>query len=115
MTWVIVVLLLLLLLWQVSSLTLSHKRRLHLFNYTLYMILDDAMRADQRAKFEDWIRKCAAKDQRQLFSMARQVLEGHIENWAKATPSTVAAHALLWNAAALVRGTGRTNSAVATE
>ena len=97
MVWVVVVVLVMLVIFQVALLILSHKKRLHLFNYALYLLLDDRMHADQQRKFEDWIRNSGATNPPRLFSMARQVLETHIEKWAKATPSTVAAHGLLWN------------------
>jgi hypothetical protein len=47
---------------------LSQGKRLNLRNYIVYLLLDDSIRADHKAKFEQWIQQSNAKNAMDLSS-----------------------------------------------
>ena len=50
----------LLLLWHFAGSLLSRRKRLHLRNYIVYLLLDDPVRSDHKRKFEQWIQQSNA-------------------------------------------------------
>ena len=99
MAWIVVVLLF---LWHVASMVHSHRRRLHQFNFILYMLLDDPTRSQQREALKKWLQQHDARDKTELFATARRALEAHIEDCSR-TLNTVATHGLVWNSWQLSR------------
>lgn len=87
----------LLLLWYFASQRFAHRKRLHLRNYVVYLLLDDTIRNDHKAKFEQWIRESDASNALELSSMAHSVIENMADSLASKGSSTLAAHAMLWN------------------
>ena len=86
----------LLLFWYIAGQRFSHRKRLHLTNYVLYLLLDDSIRTDHKAKFGQWIQQSKAQDAMQLSLQASNVIERMADSLA-AGGSTLGAHAMLWN------------------
>lgn len=111
MAWIILILLL---IWHVASVARSMRRRMYLFNYILSLLLDDGIRADQKAKLESWIPTSGATDASRLYHMTREALESYIQGWTKATGYPIlAAQSALWDsvaAKALKTGSAQTKS-----
>jgi hypothetical protein len=97
MGWIGWALLVLLLLWYFASQTFSHRKRLHLRNYIVYLLIDDSIREDHKAKFAQWIRQSGASNALELSSMAHSVIESMADSLASKGSSTLAAHAMMWN------------------
>ena len=100
MEWVGWGLLLLALLWHHQGMKLSHRKRLNLRNYVIYLLVDDSIRKDHKTKFESWIRESLAKDALELSSGADSTVENMADILASEGDSTIGAHALLWNSEA---------------
>jgi hypothetical protein len=94
--WIGWILFALLLLWYVAGQRFSHRKRLHLRNYVLYLLLDDSIRMDHKAKFQQRIQQSNARDAMQLSSQAGNVIENMADSLG-AGGSTLGAHAMLWN------------------
>lgn len=60
-----------LLLWYFAQMNL-HKKRLHLRNYNVYLLLSDRIRTNHRNKFEQWIRDAEVRGAFQLSTLARR-------------------------------------------
>ena len=91
------ILLMALLVWHVASMTRTMRRRMHLSNYIIYLLVDDDIRADQKKKLEEWIPTSGAANASQLYSMTRSALESYIEGWAKASGAPIlATQSKLW-------------------
>lgn len=56
----------LLLLWYLASQRFSYRKRLYLRNHIVYLLFDDSIREDHKAKFWQWIRQSNARDARHL-------------------------------------------------
>src|SRR2546430_17672709 len=97
MQWIGWVLFILLLIWFFASYTTSHRIRLNLRNYIVYLLLQDPIREYHKAKFEQWIQQSHAKDAMELSSAAHNVIEIMAGSLATKGGSTLAAHAMLWN------------------
>jgi hypothetical protein len=82
-------------LWFVAAQRFSHRRRLHLRNYVVYLLLNDTIRNDHREKFEEWIRTSGARDAMQLGVRACNTIESMAESLDKHT--VLGAHSTLWN------------------
>jgi hypothetical protein len=97
MEWIGWVLFVLLLFWYFAGLNFSHRKRLHLRNYIVYLLIDDAIREDHKAKFGQWIRQSNERNALQLSSMTNNVIESMADSLASGGSSTLGAHAMLWN------------------
>lgn len=86
----------LLVLWYFAGQRFSHRKRLHLRNYIVYLLLDDSIRNDHKAKFGQWIQQSDARDAMHLSLQAGNVVENMADSLA-AGGSTLGAHAILWN------------------
>jgi hypothetical protein len=100
MEWIGWGLFVLLLLLYFASMNFAHRKRLHLRNYIIYLLVDDSVREDHKAKFEQWIRQSSASNAMELSSRAHSVIENMADSLASEGSSTLAAHAMLWNSAA---------------
>ena len=86
----------LLLFLYIAGLRFSHRKRLHLTNYVLYLLLDDSIRTDPKATFGQWIQQSNARDAMHLSLQASNVIESMADSLS-AGGSTLGAHAMLWN------------------
>jgi hypothetical protein len=82
-------------LFFVSAQRFSHRKRIHLRNYITLLLLNDNIRNDHKAKFEQWIRQSGAKDAMQLGLRACSVIENMADSLAQNVP--LGAHSALWN------------------
>ena len=94
--WIGWILFALLLLLYVAGQIFSHRKRLHLRNYVLYLLPDDSIRTDHKAKFQQWVQQSNARDAMQLSSQASNVIE-RMADALGTGGSTLSAHAMLWN------------------
>jgi hypothetical protein len=83
-----------LLVWFFASMIYSHKRRLYLRNYIVYLLINDEIRGDHKFKFIEWARSVDVKDAMDLSQRAY----GVIENMAAqlSATSTLAAYTMIW-------------------
>lgn len=88
-------------LWSVAAQRLSHRKRRHLRHYAIYLLLDDQIRDDHKAKLEEWVRKSGANDAMQLSLRACNVIENMADSLAE-HGSSLGAHSMLWNSDAAV-------------
>lgn len=63
----------------------------------MYLLIDDSIREDHKAKFRDWIRQSSASNALELSSLAHSVIENMADSLASKGSSTLTAHAMLWN------------------
>jgi hypothetical protein len=88
-----------LLFFYLGGQRLSQRKRLNLRNYIVYLLLDDSIRSDHKAKFGLWIQQSNAHDAMQLSSQASNVIENMADSLG-AGGSTLTAHSMLWNSEA---------------
>jgi hypothetical protein len=96
------VLFVLLLIWFIAGMRFSHKKRLHLNYYIVYLLLNDATREKHKQDFEKLIRETDANDASSLSLKAYNALEGMADRLAAGDPnipstsSVLGAHAMIW-------------------
>lgn len=95
MGWIIAIMVV---LWFVAAQRLSHRKRLHLRNYVIHLLLNDSIRDDHKGKFEEWIRHSDARDAMQLGVRACNTIENMADSLGRQAP--LGAHSMLWNSAA---------------
>jgi hypothetical protein len=78
-----------------STQQFSQRKRRHLNDYVIFLLLKDDIRNDHKAKFEQWIRQSGAKDAMQLGMRAHTVIESMADSLATEVP--LGAHSALWN------------------
>jgi len=95
--------------WYVASQNFSHKKRLHLRSYVIFLLLNDAVRDDHKGKLADWIQKSDALSPKELHDRADSVIENMADRFAVSGNSLLAAVSLLWEseAASTLRGRAR--------
>ena len=91
------------LIWFVFSYRLSHKKRLRLNYYVVYLLLNDAIREKHKMDFEGWLQNAQAGDASSLTLKALTALEDMANRLAVGDPanpassSVLGAHAMIWN------------------
>jgi hypothetical protein len=92
-------------IWYIRSMNFSHRKRLHLNYYIVYLLLDSIYHTKQSDDFRKWVRqaKVNAKDASVLSSSAYSTIENLADRLARGDPaepttsSVLGAHAMLWN------------------
>jgi len=98
MTWIGWILFLLMVIWYVASQNFCQRKRNHLRCYTVSLLLNDLVRNDHKAKFEQWIAQSNARNAMQLSIAAFNVIDNMAEKLAMGAGSSIlGAHAELWN------------------
>jgi hypothetical protein len=78
-----------------SAQQFSQRKRRHLNDYVILLLLKDDIRNDHKPKFEQWVRQSGAKDAMQLGMRAHTVIESMADSLATEAP--LGAHSALWN------------------
>jgi len=88
--------------WHFFSLRLSIRRRIHLENYVVYLLMSDGIRQQHKADFERWIVQAKSPDALALSSAAHRVIDNMAERLGAGDPAIAAsasilgAHAMIW-------------------
>ncbi|HZP43965.1 MAG TPA: hypothetical protein VFD84_20980 [Candidatus Binatia bacterium] len=81
--------------WWVMSMMHTMRRRIHLTDYAIYLLLSDDIRGDHQQKFREWIRSAEARDAADLSHRAHGVVENMAAHLGRGG-STLATHAMVW-------------------
>ena len=88
--------------WHFASQRRSHRKRIQLESYVVYLLLSDDIRGRHQAEFRKWIASTDALDAFALSAAAHRVIDHMAESLAVGDPSrpgtssTLGAHAMLW-------------------
>lgn len=86
-----------LLVWFLASYRFSHKKRLNLNYYIVYLLLNDDIRESHKRKLEQWIHNSDAKDALSLALQAYSAVEQMADALSTSSPSSaVGAVGILW-------------------
>lgn len=89
----------LLLVWYIVAQRYSHTKRLNLRSYVLFLLMEDVILENHKAKLKEWIRGSNARTSSELGERAQGVIEKMADTLAASNkePSLLAAMSMLWN------------------
>lgn len=96
MTYVLIGIIIFLIIWFIFAYRLSHKTRLFLVSYIIYLLMDDSIKEDHQSKFKEWIRSHDYPDSLIFGRAANRTIERMAESLGQHY-SLLAANKMIWD------------------
>lgn len=87
----------LLILWYFASISHANRRSINLESYIIFLLMSDGLRADNKAKFQNWISESNANRADELRMKAGQTIQAFANDLAKEGSSLLGSSSLIWN------------------
>lgn len=86
----------LVILWYLASMRHTSTRRINLESYVVFLLLDDSLRDNHKAKLQNWIKASGAERADKLRSRAGSAIQVLADDFAESGSSLLGSSSLIW-------------------